>query len=98
MSISECARKLGIAKSILHYWETGERTPKAPNLQRFAAVVDVDFEELFVLAGYSPGKLPELPLYLRKKLDLTEGEAERVERYVTRIAKQKRGRRAKRDS
>jgi transcriptional regulator with XRE-family HTH domain len=96
LSISECAGKVGVAKSILHYWETGERVPKAPNLQRLAAVVGVDFEELFDLAGYAPGKMPEFPLYLRKTFNLNESEAERVGRYVERIRQQKKRQRGQR--
>jgi transcriptional regulator with XRE-family HTH domain len=97
LSMSECARKAGVSKSLLLYWEEGTRTPKAPNLQRLARALGVDFEDLFELAGYAtPGHLPELPVYLRQKERLNQGEAERVARYVARI-KQQGGGRAKRD-
>jgi transcriptional regulator with XRE-family HTH domain len=96
LSVYECARQAGIPKTNLLYWESGERTPKASNLQRLARALGVDFEDLFALAGYStPGNLPELPIYLRRKLSLTGSETERVARYVERIKKQKRGQRAK---
>ncbi len=90
LSAYECARKAGVTKTILLYWESGKRTPKAPNLQRLARALGIDFEELFAAAGYSTsGHLPELPVFLRQKLSLTKSETERVERYVERIAKQK---------
>lgn len=95
LSVYECARRAGVTKTILLYWERGDRTPKAPNLQRLARALGVDFEDLFALAGYSAPDLPELPIYLRKSERLTQGEAERVARYVERIKKQKRGQRAK---
>lgn len=98
LSVYECARRAEVTDTTLLYWERGDRTPKAPNLQRLATALAIDFEDLFAAAGYStPGHLPELPVYLRQKLSLTGPETERVERYVARIAKQKRGQRAKRD-
>jgi len=98
LSLSDCARKVGVVKSVLHGWESGKRTPKAPNLQRLARTLGVDFEELFELAGYgTPGHLPELPVYLRRKEKLTRDETERVARYVARLKGQKRRQRAQRD-
>lgn len=99
LSLHECARRVGVSHAVLLYWEAGKRIPKAPNLQRLATVLCVDFEDLFAAAGYAaPGHLPELPVYLRQKLSLTGSETERVARYVERIARQKKGgRRAKRD-
>lgn len=94
LSVYECARKARVPKTNLLYWESGERTPKAPNLQRLARTLGIDFEELFELAGYSPsGHLPELPVFLRKQERLTQNEAERVARYVERIKRQKKGKR-----
>lgn len=97
LSLSDCARRAGISKTNLLYWERGERTPKAPNLQRLARTLGVDFEDLFELAGYAPGHLPELPVFLRKKEKLTKGETERVARYVERIKQHKRRSHGKRD-
>jgi transcriptional regulator with XRE-family HTH domain len=94
LSVYECARRAGVTKTILLYWERGDRTPKAPNLQRLATVLGIDFEELFELAGYAAPDPPELPIYLRRQEKLTKGEAERVARYIARI---KGGQRAKRD-
>lgn len=97
LSLSDCARKVGVVKSVMHNWESGERTPKAPNLQRLAHVLGIPFEDLFELAGYGATDLPDLPVYLRKKERLSRDETERVARYVKRIKQQKRRAHAKRD-
>ncbi|MGH3428662.1 MAG: helix-turn-helix domain-containing protein, partial [Mycobacteriales bacterium] len=97
LSVYECARQAGIPKTNLLYWESGERTPKAPNLQRLASALGIDFEELFELAGFSSVSLTDLPVYLRKQEKLTKDETERVARYVERIKQQKRRSHGKRD-
>jgi transcriptional regulator with XRE-family HTH domain len=91
VTLPHLADQIGVAKSLLLYWERGERMPKPPNLQKLATALGASFEDLFALAGYAtPDDLPGLPVYLRQKVGLSEDEATRVERYVARIAKQPR--------
>lgn len=88
LSIGELAERIGVAKSLVLYWERGDKLPKPANLQKLATALGVSFEDLFALAGYAtPEGLPGLPVYLRQKVGLSEDEAARVERYVARIAK-----------
>lgn len=91
---------VGLPGSTIFRLERGEfKAPSPEKLQRLASALEVDFEDLFTLAGYStPEGLPGLPVYLRRKFDdLSESEVERVERYVERLRKQeaKGGSRAK---
>lgn len=73
LSIAECARRTKVAKSLLLYWERDEKMPTPSSLQRLAAALHLDFEDLFALADYASPNLPALPTYLRKKHRLTKG-------------------------
>src|SRR5437763_15871361 len=74
--------------------EQGEfAAPSPEKLQRISRVLDVEFEELFELAGYATPEPPELPVYLRRKFDLSDDAQAKVERYVERIKKEEGGRR-----
>jgi transcriptional regulator with XRE-family HTH domain len=86
------AKQMRVTRSMVLYWERGERTPEPESLQKLATALRVDFEDLSALAGYGVG-MPGLQLYLRKKHRLTKSDAERVERYIERIKGQK-GRRS----
>lgn len=87
--------KLGVlvklpASTILRL-ERGEfKAPSPEKLQRLAVALEVDFEDLFALAGYgTPEGLPGLPIYLRQKFDdLSDDGVARVERYVERLRKE----------
>lgn len=84
--------------STIYRLERGEfKLPKPDTLQRIARALEVDFEELFELAGYDAPGLPEVPVYLRRKFDdLSEEGAAKVERYIERVRKQEGGDGAKR--
>lgn len=80
----------GLPGSTIFRLERGEfKAPSPEKLQRLAGALEVDFEDLFTLAGYqAPEGLPGLPVYLRRKFDdLSDEEVERVERYVERLRK-----------
>jgi len=89
MSQYALAASVGVPDSTIYRLERGEfKLPKPATLQRIARALDVEFEELFELAGYDAPGLPEVPIYLRRKFDLSpEGQA-KVERYIERIRKQ----------
>lgn len=86
----ELAAAVGVPASTIYRLERGEfRAPKPEKLQRIARVLDVEFEELFELAGYAAPELPEVPVYLRRKFDdLSDDGLARVERYIEQVRKQ----------
>lgn len=94
LSQPELARAVGVPDSTIYRLERGEfKLPKPEKLQRIARVLDVEFEQLFELAGYDAPGLPEVPVYLRRKFDdLSDEGAAKVERYIERIRKQEGGR------
>jgi transcriptional regulator with XRE-family HTH domain len=84
------AAAVGVPDSTIYRIERGEfKLPRPDTLQRIARALDVEFEELFELAGYDAPGLPEVPVYLRRKFDdMSEEGAAKVERYIERIRKQ----------
>ena len=92
MSQYALAAAIGVPDSTIYRLERGEfKLPKPDTLQRIARALDVEFEELFELAGYDAPGLPEVPVYLRRKLDLSDEGQAKVERYIERIKKQEGG-------
>lgn len=67
LTMQVVADQVGVSKAMVHHWERGAKTPAAGNLSRLASVLQLDFEELFVTAGYAPEGLPTLQPYLRTK-------------------------------
>jgi transcriptional regulator with XRE-family HTH domain len=85
---------VGLPDSTILRIERGEfKAPSPEKLQRIARALEIDFEDLFVLAGYAtPEGLPGLPVYLREKYDdLSDEGVARVERYVEKLRKQHSG-------
>jgi transcriptional regulator with XRE-family HTH domain len=92
MSQYALAAAIGVPDSTIYRLERGEfKLPKPDTLQRIARALDVEFEELFEIAGYDAPGLPEVPVYLRRKLDLSDEATAKVERYIERIKKQEGG-------
>lgn len=93
------ARQAGLAESSLKRLEDGEfARPDPEKLQRIARALDLDVEDLFALAGYTPSDgLPNLGPYLRRKFegDLSAKDRKDVERYIEqkRAERRKGGRR-----
>ena len=91
LSMAQLAERVGVTKSNVHYWESGEGLPKATVLEPLAQALGVSYEDLFALAGYAhPEGLPAFRPYLRAKYGalpddaLAEAEAffdELTERY-----------------
>lgn len=91
LSMAQVAEQVGVTKSNVHYWESGEGLPKATVLEPLAQALGVSYEDLFALAGYAhPEGLPAFRPYLRTKYGalpedaLAEAEAffdELTERY-----------------
>lgn len=68
LSMAALAKEVGVTKSNVHYWESGEGVPKASVLEPLAQALGVSYEDLFALAGYAhPEGLPEPAPYLRAK-------------------------------
>ena len=99
LSQPELAKAVAVPDSTIYRLERGEfKVPRPEKLQRIAKALDVEFEDLYELAGYATPGLPEVPVYLRRKFeDLSDEGATKVERYIERIRKQEGGSDAKRD-
>jgi transcriptional regulator with XRE-family HTH domain len=84
------AEAIGVPPSTIYRLERGEfKLPKPEKLQRIARALDVEFEELFEVAGYEAPGLPEVPVYLRRKFDdLSDDGLAKVERYIERVRNQ----------
>jgi transcriptional regulator with XRE-family HTH domain len=91
MSQPDLADAIGVPPSTIYRLERGEfKLPRPEKLQRIARALDVEFEELFELAGYD-APLPEVPVYLRRKFDMSEEAQAKVERYIERVRRQEGG-------
>ena len=74
---------IGLPGSTILRIERGEfAAPSPEKLQRISRALELDFEELFELAGYATPEPPELPVYLRRKFDLSDAAQAKVERYI----------------
>jgi transcriptional regulator with XRE-family HTH domain len=88
----QLAEAVGVPKSTMLRIERGEfAAPSAEKLLRISRALDVDFEELFALAGYETPDPPALPVYLRRKFDLSDDAQARVERYIEQQIKKDKG-------
>lgn len=86
------AEAVGVPKSTMFRIEQGEfAAPSPEKLQRISRILDVDFEELFELAGYAAPEPPALPVYLRRKFDLSDDAQAKVERYIEQQVKKDKG-------
>lgn len=87
LSMARLADQLGVTKSNVHYWESGEGLPKAQILEPLAQALGVSYEDLFALAGYSrPEGLPAPAPYLRAKFpDLSDEAIAEAERFFKRF-------------
>jgi transcriptional regulator with XRE-family HTH domain len=68
LSRNRLAKEVGVHRSNVTYWESGEGLPMASVLEPLARALKVSYEDLFALAGYAhPEGLPEPVPYLRAK-------------------------------
>lgn len=68
LSRNQLAKAVGVHRSNITYWESGEGLPMANVLEPLARALKVSYEDLFALAGYThPEGLPEPVPYLRAK-------------------------------
>lgn len=66
LTMEQLAKAVGVSKSNVHYWESGEGVPRPSVMQQLAEALDVAYEDLFALAGFaSPKSLPDYEPYLR---------------------------------
>jgi transcriptional regulator with XRE-family HTH domain len=67
-SMYQLAQEIGVNRSSVHYWEQGAYEPEPQTLEALARGLQVSYEDLFALSGYSnPEQLPEPEPYLRAK-------------------------------
>lgn len=85
LSMAALAEQVGVTKSNVHYWESGEGVPKGSVLEPLAQALGVSYEDLFALAGYAhPVGLPEPAPYLRAKFrDLPDSALAEAERFFS---------------
>ena len=83
MSLRAVAQAAGIQHGALFKIETGRTEQPAPKiLVALARVLEVEIEDLYVLAGYTvPESLPSFEPYLRTKYDLPEGAVQQLDEY-----------------
>lgn len=74
LSLRRLAAATNLSAPYLLRLEQGERDQPTPDaLQRIAGALEVDYADLFVLAGHPiPRDLPTLAPYLRAKFDLPD--------------------------
>lgn len=91
LSLEAVAQQVKVPRSTILRMERGEfGSPDPEKLQRLADALDVDFEELFTLAGHVAPE-PALQPYLRRKYDLSDEAIEKAERYLERLRRQEQG-------
>ena len=91
LTLEAVAQEVKVPRSTILRMERGEfGSPDTEKLQRLARALDVDFEEIFTLAGHVAPE-PALEPYLRRKYDLSDDAIEKAERYLERLRKQDRG-------
>jgi transcriptional regulator with XRE-family HTH domain len=79
----QLADSLGVSKSNVSYWESGEFLPKPELLRPLARVLRVSYEDVYA-AAHKPGELPAPALYLRAKYrGLPERALEEAEQFFT---------------
>lgn len=83
LSQRQLAKSVGIAFSSISRMEKGEfGSPDPAKLQRIAAVLDIDLEDIYAMAGYLvPKGLPEFGPYLRAKYELPETAVKELHKY-----------------
>jgi len=79
----ELAQEIGVTKSNVYYWESGQGLPMPSALEPLARALGVSYEDLFVLVGYThPEGLPSGEVFLRAKFPRASrrklAEAERI--------------------
>lgn len=68
LTMQQLAERIGVTKSNVHVWESGEYVPKPAVLGKLAEALAVSEEDLFALAGYArPTGLPTYSPYFRLK-------------------------------
>jgi transcriptional regulator with XRE-family HTH domain len=82
-SLLDAANRSGLHLSYWSKLEDGQYEAPAPkHLMRIARALEVDFEDLYGLAGYeSPERLPTFRPYLRAKYELPPQAVADLERY-----------------
>jgi transcriptional regulator with XRE-family HTH domain len=66
LSQSQLAEQVGVHRSNVNYWESGQGLPVPTALESLARALRVSYEDLFALAGYThPEGLPGPAIYTR---------------------------------
>ena len=75
LTMEQLAAELGVAKSAVHYWESGRSVPATSQLEPLAQALGTSFEDLFAATGYSRQGLPTFAPYLRARYGALPDEA-----------------------
>lgn len=76
LTMDQLAARVGVAKSNVHYWESGGGLRNADVLGPLAEALELSFEDLAAAAGYARGEgLPSFTPYLRAKYGALPEEA-----------------------
>jgi len=90
-SLSRLADAVGLHHSYLSRVESGSFRPSPEKLQRIAVVLELNYEDLFAIAGYHvPEGLPSFVPYLRAKYDMSQGDTQRFVEYFDRLRREQR--------
>lgn len=90
-SIRRLAAEVGMDHPYISRLEAGIfKQPSPEKLHRLAETLDLNYDDLFVVAGYRPDDLPSLRPYLRTKYRMSDHDAQRICDYFT-VLKQKHG-------
>ncbi len=84
ISLRDLEQTSGISRGRLSEIESGQRLPRPAALSRIAAALEIDWEDLYALAGYGhPEGLPSFGPYLRSRYgsDLTAEQVADLERH-----------------
>jgi transcriptional regulator with XRE-family HTH domain len=91
MTQRDLAAASGVGLSTVFHLEQGDfKRPDPDKLQRIATALELDVEDFFTLAGYTPQDgLPSLGPYLRKKYEdeLSATNRKKLERYFEELRK-----------
>jgi transcriptional regulator with XRE-family HTH domain len=87
LSIKQLADRLGMGKSSVHQWESGENIPGATRLPEIAEALEMPYEDFLAAAGFAvPKGLPTFAPYLRAKYGhLPEEAMEEAEKFLSEL-------------
>jgi transcriptional regulator with XRE-family HTH domain len=88
LSYGQLGALVGVNKSQVMRWETGERPPSPQNLVDLAEQLELRAAQLFEIAGIPiPADLASLPAMLRAEYELPPEAIADIQKHIERVAK-----------